>query len=118
MAFEKLSAFLGERDCRRVTVEADGLDEASLAQAPQLAVARVERLVEGVAQVVGPDDAEGADRGQRAALGAAEHVGAVAYTDVLTFTPVRQTDVVRERLAGLQTLPSANVSTSAASTSA
>lgn len=118
MAFEQFATFLRQRDCGRVAVEAGGLDQAGLAQAPQLAVTRVEGLAEGVAQVAGSDDAEGADGRQRAALGAAQHVAAVADPDVLTFASTGQANVVREHVAWLQTSPLANIGATAASAAA
>lgn len=65
---EQIPALARQGDHSVVSVEADGLDEPGIPQMPPLAVARVERLVERVAQVAGWDDAEGADAAQRAAF--------------------------------------------------
>ncbi len=103
--FEQVTSFLRQRDDGGVAVDPDGLDEAGLAEVPQIAVTRVEGLVEGVAQVVRRDDAEGADGGQRAALGTTEHVAVVAHPDVLAFLTTRQVDVAGEHLARLDAFP-------------
>ena len=76
---------------------------------PEFAVSRVQRPVERVAEVVGRDDAEGAYRGQRAALGAAERVVVVAEPNVLTFGAAREADAVHEHVARLHAFPFARV---------
>jgi hypothetical protein len=45
-----------------------------------------------VTQVLGPDDAEGADRSQRPALGAVQLVGAIAHHHELAFLPLREVE--------------------------
>jgi hypothetical protein len=92
------------------------LKQAGLAEVPQFAMPRVEGLVEGVAQVVRRDDAEGPHGGESAALGAAQHVAVVAYPDVLAFASARQIDVAREHLPRLDAfpLPLARICSSAA----
>jgi hypothetical protein len=66
--FEEVAAFLRQRNYGRVSIDAYGLNEAGLPQVPQLAVTRVERLVEGVPKIVGSGDAKRPDAGQRACL--------------------------------------------------
>jgi hypothetical protein len=112
--FEQVAALVGQRDDGRITIEADGVHEAGIAQMPQFAVARVERTVEGVAEVVGPDDAEGADRSQRARLGAAEGVVVAVIVDVFAFEATRQVDVFHEPVARVHALPVAPICTAAA----
>jgi hypothetical protein len=58
----------------RVAIEPNGLNESRVAKAPQLAVARVEGLIELVAEVVRGHNAEGADGGQRTGFGTAQCV--------------------------------------------
>ena len=84
-------------------------DEPRVAEMPEFAVARVQRLVERVAEVVGRDDAEGAYRGQRAAFGAAERVVVVAELNVLPFEATRQVDAVHEHVARLHAFTFARV---------
>jgi hypothetical protein len=61
VGFEQVTPFLRQRDHGGVAVDPVGLHEAGLAQVPQIAVTRIEGLVEGVAQIVGSDDTEGTD---------------------------------------------------------
>ena len=112
--FEKVAAFLRQRDHRRVAIDADGLHQAGLAQMPQLAVTRVERLVEGVAQVVGAGDAEGADAAQRARLRAAQRVVVAVIVDVLAFEAAREIDAVHEHIARVWALSLSEVIAAAA----
>jgi hypothetical protein len=72
---------------------------------PELALSRIERQIECVAEVVGRDDAEGADGGQRARLGAPERVIMVAEMDVLAIHSARKVDAFHEHVARIQTLP-------------
>lgn len=118
VAFEKLAPGLGQRDPGGVAVDADGLHQAGFPEVPELAVAWVEWLAVGIAQVAGGDDAEGADGRQRAAFETAEHVDAVAHPDVLPFASPRQVDVPREDLpqVGTLPLPLAGVATAASTT--
>src|SRR3972149_1789283 len=72
---------------------------------PEFAVARVQGLVEGVAEVVSRNDAEGAYRGERATLGAAEGVLTVAEANVLPVEAARQADAVDEHVSRLHAFP-------------
>jgi hypothetical protein len=76
---------------------------------PKLAVSRIEWPIECVAEVVGRDDAEGADRGQRARLGAPEGVIVVAEMDVLAIHAARKADAFHEYVARIHGLPLARV---------
>ena len=102
---EQVVPFLRQRHDGPVSVEPDRVNESRLPQMPQLATTRVERLVEGIAQVVGRNDPEGAYRGQGAALGAPEGVVVVPEPHVLSFEPTRQVDVPHEHVARLGTFP-------------
>jgi hypothetical protein len=55
----------------------------------EVAASRIERLALAVAQVAGRDNAERADRRERAALGAAQHVSVVALVDSNAFNSAR-----------------------------
>ena len=81
------------------------MNQPRLAQMPQLAMAGVERPVEGVAEVVSAGDAEGAHRGQRARLGAAESVVVAVVVDVFTIETTRQANVIHEHVARVGALP-------------
>jgi hypothetical protein len=70
----EVATLLGQRDGGRVAIEPNGLNESRVAKAPQLAVARVEGLIELVAEVVRGHNAEGADGGQRTGFGTAQCV--------------------------------------------
>jgi hypothetical protein len=76
---------------------------------PEFAVSWIQRPVERVAEIVGRHDAEGAYRGERAALGAAERVVVVAEPNVLTFGAAWEADAIHEHLARLQAFPFARV---------
>ena len=66
---------------------------------PELTVARVERLIEAVAEIVRRHGAKRTDRRQRARLGAAERVVVAVIVDVLSFEATRQADVLHEHIA-------------------
>lgn len=55
------------RDDRGVSIKPNGIDQAGFAEVPELAVTRVERPIECVAEVAGGHHAEGADGAQRGA---------------------------------------------------
>ena len=72
---------------------------------PEFAVSWIQRPVERVAEIVGRHDAEGAYRGERAALGTAEGVVALAEPNVLPFRATGQADAVHEHVARVHALP-------------
>jgi hypothetical protein len=66
--FEQVAAFLRQRHDSCIAVEAGRVHQTGLPQMPQLAVPRIKRAVEGVSEIVGPNDAKRPDAGQRARL--------------------------------------------------
>ena len=56
---EEVAPLLGQRDRGGIAAESNGLNESSVAEMPQLAMARVEGLIELVAEVARENDAEG-----------------------------------------------------------
>ena len=71
---------------------------------PELTVARVERLIEAVAEIVRRYGAKRTDGRQRARLGTAERVVVAVIVDVLSFKAARQTDVMHEHVPRIQAL--------------
>jgi len=78
-----------------------GIDEAQFAQVPELAVARVQRPIVAVAEVLGWDNSEGADGRQRATLRAAQCVLAIAVEDAFALGSPRQVEFAQEHVAGV-----------------
>jgi hypothetical protein len=77
-----------------------GIDEAQFAQVPELAVARVQRPIVAVAEVLGWDNSEGADGRQRATLRAAQRVLAIAVEYAFALGSPRQIEFAQEHVAG------------------
>ena len=76
-----------------------GIDEAQFAQVPELAVARVQRPIVAVAEVVGGDDSEGADGCQRTTLRASQCVLAVAIEYSLAFGSAGKVELAQEHVS-------------------
>lgn len=112
--FEQVASLLRQRDGGCVAVESNNLDEPGLTKMPQLAIARVQRPLVGVAKVVGRHDAKGADRRERARLRAAKGVDVVSMTHVFSIEAARQVDVLHEDIAWVSPLTLARIRTSPA----
>jgi hypothetical protein len=82
---------------------------------PELAMTRIQGAVERMAEIVGGDDAEGADGSQRARLGAAEGVVVAVVVDVLSLEAARQIDVLHEHVPPGRPAPAHGVRAAAAS---
>src|SRR5262249_9516740 len=82
-----------------------GIDEAQFAQVPELAVARVERTIVAVAEVLGGDHSEGADSRQGATLRAAQRVLAVPVEHPLAFGSPRKVELPQEHVSRVRTVP-------------
>jgi hypothetical protein len=70
-----------------------------VAEVPELTMARVEGLIEAVAEIVRRHGAKRTDGRQRAGLGAAERVVVAMIVNVLSFEATRQADVLHEHIA-------------------
>lgn len=82
-----------------VSRDAGGLDQALLAEVPQVAGADVSRPAVRVSEVSAGDYAEGSDGRERPRFRAAQGVFAIAVANDLPFRSARQTDVMREDVA-------------------
>jgi hypothetical protein len=84
MRFQQALAAVGQEH-RHVplTRHPSCVDEAQLAEVAELGIPRVQRPIVAVAEVLGGDNSECSDGGQRATLRAAQHVLAVAIEDSL-----------------------------------
>src|SRR5256885_17225907 len=71
---------------------------------PQLAVAQVQRPIVAVAEVLGWDNSEGADGGQRAALRAAQRVLAIAVEYAFALGSPRQVELAQEHVSRVRTV--------------
>ena len=115
MRLQHLSPLVGQHDERTVrTANRNRPHEALTLEVLEVAGARIERLAVAVSKIAGGNDAERADRGQRAHLGAAQHDVMVAHEHTLTFEAARQIEVSREHLARVERRALARVRCAAA----
>ncbi|HKW03262.1 MAG TPA: hypothetical protein VJN96_25780 [Vicinamibacterales bacterium] len=89
-----------------------GIDEAQFAQVPELAVARVERTIVAVAEVLGRDNSEGADGGQGATLRTAQRVLTIAVEDAFALGSARQVELSQEHVTRVRTVALTDVAVS------
>jgi hypothetical protein len=101
---EQVSPLLREGDDSRVAVELNRANETGFAQVPELALPRVQGLIELVAEVARGDHTERAHRGQRARFRTAKGVVMVAVVDVFAVKSTWQIDVVRKHVAWIDLL--------------
>jgi hypothetical protein len=85
------------------------VDEAQFAEVPELAVAQVQRPIIAIAEVLGGDNSERSDGGQRAALGAPQCVLALAVEHSLPFGSARKVELTKEHVSRVRTVALTNV---------
>jgi hypothetical protein len=81
-----------------------GVDEAQFAEVSQLAVPRVQRPIVAVAEVLGGDDSEGADRCQGATLRATQGVLTLAVEHSLPLRSARKVELAQEHVSRVGTV--------------
>jgi hypothetical protein len=82
-----------------LTGHPSGVDEAQFTEVAKLGVPRIQRPIVAVAEVLGGDNSEGPDGGQRATLRAAQCVLAVAVEHSLAFGSAGEVELAQEHVS-------------------